>query len=76
MTFDVDDAILGVVLLPEDRRGGPHWAVADGVDNASNSQIVLGLFGFRGRRATSPCSISALAREIRSLQLFEFEAAL
>ena len=51
MTVDVVDAVLRVVFLDEDRRRGPHVAVADVVDNAPNSQVVIGLFGVRGRRA-------------------------
>ena len=51
MTVDVVDAVLRVVFLDEDRRRGPYVAVADVVDNAPNGQIVIGLFGVRGRRA-------------------------
>ena len=45
MTVNVVDAVLRVVFLDEDRRCGPHVAVADVVDNATNGQVVIGLFG-------------------------------
>src|SRR4029077_19886814 len=51
MTVDVVDAVLRVVFFEEDGRRGPHIAVADVVDNAANGQVVIGLFGVRGRRA-------------------------
>ena len=50
MTVDVVDAVLRVVFLDEDRRRRPHGAVADVVDHAPNGQVVVGLFGVRGRR--------------------------
>ena len=51
MTVDVVDAVLRVVFLDEDRRRGPHGAVADDVDKAAQGQVVIGLHGLRGRRA-------------------------
>jgi hypothetical protein len=51
MTVDVIGAVLRVVFLDENRRGGPNGAVADVVDNAPNGQVVIGLFGLRGGRA-------------------------
>ncbi len=50
VTVDVVDAVLRVVFLDEDRRGGPDVAVADVVDNAPNGQIVIGLFSDWDRR--------------------------
>ncbi len=47
MTVNVVDAVLRVVFLDEDRRGRPHVAVADVVDNAPNRQVIIGLFGDR-----------------------------
>src|ERR1700761_3625141 len=52
MTINVIDAVLRVVFLDEDRRRGPYLAVADVVDDAPYGQVVIGLFGVRGWRAT------------------------
>ena len=49
--IDVVGAVLGVVLDHEDRRLGPVLAVADGLDEPAQRQVVAGHAGLRRERA-------------------------
>src|SRR5271169_67122 len=51
VTVNVIDAVLCIVFLDEDHRRRPYRAVADDVDIAAKSQVVVSLHGLRGWRA-------------------------
>ena len=52
MAVNVVDAGLRIVFLDEDRRVLSDRAVADRIDEASESQVIVGLHGDRVGRAT------------------------